>query len=80
MRNDVSRMWAHIEKALRSATPVGIIVLDDGGYCLAAVPPSLKVRFPIVGIEQTMSGLAEFPERLHFPVIEVASSAAKKVQ
>jgi hypothetical protein len=48
--------------------------------CLTNVPAFISEKYDLVGIEQTTSGLINpFMRTLSFPVIEVASSAAKQI-
>ncbi|HEU0005617.1 MAG TPA: NAD(P)-dependent oxidoreductase, partial [Terriglobia bacterium] len=47
-----------------------------GGFCIKGMPAFRDL--PVVGIEQTMSGLALLDAPPPFPVIDVASSAAKQ--
>ena len=77
--HDICRLWAHVYANLAGKDVDAIIIMDDGGHCLVNVPPKISKRYSIVGIEQTTSGLLN-PKvlNLQFPLIEVASSAAKK--
>jgi S-adenosylhomocysteine hydrolase len=76
--DDVERMWAYILRHSPIESIRRIIVLDDGGANIAAVPRKLVAQSPIVGVEQTMSGIsmnrASTPA---IPFIGVGSSAAK---
>lgn len=78
-RQDVELLW---EKCLESIKGKGIdtiIILDDGGRALEAMPPIARFMYRVAGIEQTRGGLyVEEISRLPFPVIEVASSALKR--
>lgn len=59
----------------------GVIVADDGGHVLAKIRSNKFLRTQlkyIVGIEQTSSGV-DVSRETQYPVIEVASSAAKKL-
>jgi hypothetical protein len=55
-----------------------VIVLDDGGFCINGMPGFVADCVQVVGIEQTMSGLSLLGTPPRFPVIDVASSAAKQ--
>lgn len=75
---DVITLWKTVyEEAIQDQIK-SIIVLDDGGHCLANIPSKVRERWSIVGIEQTTSGLQNRELPGTFPVIEVASSAAKR--
>ncbi len=55
-----------------------IVVLDDGGSSIASVPHFLVGAIPIIGVEQTMSGITlNRTERPPIPFVGVGSSAAK---
>jgi S-adenosylhomocysteine hydrolase len=58
-----------------------IIILDDGGHCIKNYYQSTLFKnfrnVPVIGIEQTSSGLA-FLQEPKYPSIEVASSALKQ--
>lgn len=77
----VEKLWQMFAKSIDNVEQ--IIVMDEGGYCLARIPRSIRLdpRFEgkIVGIEQTRGGLYNTRLKyLPFPVIEVASSFAKR--
>lgn len=77
--SDVEQMWVAAEKDIRARKLNRIIVLDDGGYAIAAIPRSLQNDCSIIAVEQTMSGLQKASHgAVNFQVIQVASSAAKK--
>jgi S-adenosylhomocysteine hydrolase len=76
---DISRLWHYVLRDLRQKNIDGIIIVDDGGYCLSQVPSELVNQYLVIGIEQTTSGLLNpSVSNLPFPLIEVASSAAKR--
>jgi hypothetical protein len=88
---DVIKLWekllyklAILERKKQNAK--GIFVLDDGGHLFRRMLPailSLKTAdgkpIPIIGIEQTSSGVFSSKSFL-YPIIEVATSAAKKLE
>ncbi len=77
--NDVTRMWDYVLDDLSHKKIDAIIILDDGGHCIASTPAIIIERYLIIGIEQTTSGLRNLKTlNLEFPIIDVASSAAKK--
>lgn len=79
-QNDIKHMWEDIYKNITEKSIKLIVVLDDGGFCLTNVPQKIRKRFPIIGVEQTTSGLTNVRlRRVPFPVIEVAVSAAKQL-
>lgn len=88
---DIIKLWesflARLEILNKQKKPLkGIFVLDDGGHLLKRMLPdvlnltrTVNGNVPIVGIEQTSSGI--FPSRCFlYPVIEVASAAAKQLE
>ena len=78
LNQDLRQVWTTVSDDARRGWFKSVIVLDDGGHCLAAVPPSIWRTLPVAGIEQTTSGLQLQTEPRQFPVIQVASSAAKR--
>jgi S-adenosylhomocysteine hydrolase len=78
LKGDVSRLWRCVAEGIEAQGTEALIVLDDGGFCIEGMPPHLLNARPVVGIEQTMSGLALLGVPAPFPVIDVASSAAKQ--
>lgn len=77
LTGDVSRLWNQVAQGSQKAKPQAVIMLDDGGFCIKGIPCWLR-NLPVVGIEQTMSGLSLLDAPPRFPVIDVASSAAKQ--
>jgi hypothetical protein len=65
-----------VAEEIDTQRPDALIVLDDGGFCIKGMP--VFQDLPVVGIEQTMSGLALLDASTPCPVIDVASSAAKQ--
>jgi len=76
METACEKLWKEVERRLPERIK-GIIVLDEGGFCLKAIPQALLSRLNVVGVEQTRSGL-RYKESFRFPVILVASCAAKR--
>jgi hypothetical protein len=76
---DVKNLWNFVLHDILQKDINALIILDDGGHCLANTPEKLIIKYRIVGIEQTASGLFN-PKvlKLPFPLINVACSAAKK--
>jgi len=56
-----------------------IIVLGYGGFALKNVPEDILQKYEVFGIEQTTSGIRLQNTFKKFPVIPVASSAAKTI-
>jgi hypothetical protein len=77
-QSDVRNMW-RIVCAQLGAENRGIIILDDGGRCLAVTPPCIGSNTTVVGVEQTTSGLRQLASARSIPVVQVASSAAKRL-
>jgi S-adenosylhomocysteine hydrolase len=79
-KQDIERMWQAVYQDLQKKEIKLIVILDDGGSCLTSIPLFITEKYPLIGIEQTTSGLTNpLIRRLSFPVIEVASSAAKQL-
>ncbi len=63
----------------RTSSSGDVIVLDDGGFTLAAAPAHPD-RYRIAGVEQTTSGTINATlAGLRCPTVDVAHSAAKKI-
>lgn len=77
LEKDVSTMWSKLSQALKPNSK--IIILDDGGYVLKSVPEQILRNYCVNGIEQTTSGIKMQNNFGQFPVIHVASSAAKVI-
>ena len=77
LEGDVKGMWKQLMKVL---TPdAKIIILDDGGFVLKNVPEEILTDHKVFGIEQTTSGVRLQKSFKNFPVIHVATSAAKRI-
>jgi hypothetical protein len=76
---DIKNFWDYISIDLTKKRVNAIIILDEGGHCLASTPENIVRQYAIVGIEQTVAGLLN-PKvpNLQYPLIDVATSAAKK--
>jgi S-adenosylhomocysteine hydrolase len=75
LERDVLELWNQLRKALKPNAK--IIILDDGGFVLKNVPSDILGKYPVFGIEQTTSGVRLQNAFKEFPVIHVATSAAK---
>ncbi|MGA2086723.1 MAG: hypothetical protein ABSG60_14525 [Terracidiphilus sp.] len=73
----VKQLWRDVRVAVGHDRKKGILILDDGGHCIASVPESLLGCLPIAGVEQTTSGVTRIGEAPSIPVVAVALSAAK---
>jgi hypothetical protein len=76
---DITLLWDEAIRDFGSKNVRSIIVLDDGGHCLAFIPRKRLSDFVFVGVEQTTRGYEarrNMPGR--FPIIQVARSAAKQ--
>lgn len=76
LKKDVSQLWETIVPKLKEKDIV--IILDDGGLAIKRVPQELFKICKFYGIEQTTFGLRYQEHIDHFPIIQVATSAAKK--
>jgi len=77
LEKDVKLMWNELIKALTPGAK--IIILDDGGFVLKNVPDEVLSKYKVFGIEQTTSGVRLQKSFKNFPVIHVATSAAKRI-
>jgi S-adenosylhomocysteine hydrolase len=77
LEGDVKGMWKQLMKVLTPGAK--IIILDDGGFVLKNVPDAVLSKYKVIGIEQTTSGVRLQKSFKSFPVIHVATSAAKRI-
>lgn len=77
LENDVKSMWGLLSLNLKADSK--IIILDDGGYTLKNTPQNIIENYEVYGIEQTTSGIKMQSIFGKFPVIHLASSAAKVI-
>lgn len=75
--SDIQKMWKKLSAFLEPNSK--IIVLDDGGYALVNVPEDILKNYAVFGIEQTTSGINMVKAKEKFPIIHLASSAAKVI-
>jgi len=76
IERNIVGLWGHVySRAERDDRAV--LVLDDGGRCRQYCPDIFRSR-PIIGIEQTTSGLNKHANGHWIPTVEVAGSAAKR--
>jgi len=76
LKKDVSHLWEVIKPKLKEKDIV--IILDDGGLAIDKVPKELFSICKFYAIEQTTFGLRYQGNIDNFPIIQVATSAAKK--
>lgn len=80
LRADVVKLWETATRHVRRSRIRKVIILDDGGCALSTVPEQLLLTSNVAGVEQTMSGIAlQTSGRVTVPVVEVATSAAKRL-
>lgn len=77
LEKDVKFMWKELIKVLTPGAK--IIILDDGGFVLKNLPDEVLSKYKVFGIEQTTSGVRLQKSFKNFPVIHVATSAAKRI-
>lgn len=78
-QKSIIKMWSYCLKDIEQKTVDRLIILDDGARCLESMPGSAALSYPIAAIEQTRGGLySQVIKKLPFPLIEVATCAAKK--
>lgn len=77
-KRDVDCLWQVAAETLANRDIKRILVLDDGGLCITNVPPEVRRRYTLGGVEQTSMGTFLFEERPpSFGVISWARSAVK---
>lgn len=76
--HDIAKFWDSFFRDRKCRSYEKVIVVDDGGQCIAAIPPSAGHRWSFVGIEQTTRGLRRLQLVDQLPIIHLASSAAKR--
>lgn len=78
---NIDQMWQNIVKQLKDNLMIkSIIILDDGGSCICRAPSYIIDNYDIVGVEQTASGIVKIKNQTPpFPIIDVATSASKKI-
>jgi len=77
LMNDIQELWGELQCSLSPNAKV--IILDDGGYALRSVPDCILLNNSVFGIEQTTSGYRQQNNCKQFPIIQVATSAAKTI-
>lgn len=77
---DIEQMWKDTFEHIKKNNFIkSIIVLDDGGRGLISIPPEIVEKYAVIGVEQTSGGLLHSEiNKLNFPIIQVALSAAKQ--
>ena len=76
---DVSKLWEVAARRISTGQIRKVVVLDDGGCALANIPKELGPA-SVVGVEQTMGGIAlQTAGHVRVPVVEVAASAVKRL-
>src|SRR5262249_47209963 len=78
-RGDVMCLWERVQERLKAPGVTDVIVLDDGGRCASLIPRDLLRKVRVSGVEQTTSGLTVNGTRPAFRIVEVATSAAKRI-
>lgn len=74
---DIQALWKNLRDVIMPNS--NIIILDDGGYALKSAQDEILKNHSVYGIEQTTSGIRLQETFKKFPVIHVASSAAKTI-
>lgn len=78
-RGDVACLWNRVLDVLRTSNCTDVVILDDGGRCISMVPQEVHALARVSGVEQTTGGLVYDSGSPGFRVIEVATSAAKRI-
>jgi S-adenosylhomocysteine hydrolase len=78
IEEEIRELWSVVRERKQNSQSKKMIVIDDGGKCLTSLPGWVKKEhWKVVGIEQTTSGIKP-NELFAYPLIKVASSAAKR--
>jgi D-isomer specific 2-hydroxyacid dehydrogenase, NAD binding domain len=76
--HDITHLWETVAETLSRRCVKRILVLDDGGKCIANIPAELLARYEVVGVEQTSHGIFLFEQNPPpFAVISWARAAVK---
>lgn len=79
LRTHLKKSWEVFTQTIKTQLIEKIVVFDEGGHCFETMPEPLCFKYAMAGIEQTRGGLySPTIEVLPFPLVEVASSAAKR--
>jgi hypothetical protein len=77
-QHDVDRLWEAVVRGIADRKIQRILVLDDGGRCIASIPPELLRQYAVSGVEQTSHGMFLFEEKPPpFAVMSWARAAVK---
>lgn len=77
--DDIRLLWSTVVARLRKERPARLVVLDDGGTCTAMMPMEVCGFAQVSGVEQTTSGVASGRSLPPIRIVEVATSAAKRI-
>jgi hypothetical protein len=76
--SDVHRLWELVSRVVPKRRIKRILVLDDGGKCITAIPHELLKRYEVSGVEQTSFGMFRLETTPPaFPVMSWARAAVK---
>lgn len=74
---DINLLWNKV--ILNLGNVDNILIMDHGGHAMSFAPPKIFKKYNVVGVEKTTAGLINpNTEGLPFPIIDVATCAAKK--
>jgi S-adenosylhomocysteine hydrolase len=80
MDEEIRNLWSIVKAKKESLPSDGLIIIDDGGGCIRSLPKWASDYWPVIGgIEQTTNGLIKPIGLFKQPLIEVASSLAKRL-
>lgn len=80
LRAHLREAWSHFSEYVNTNNINKVVVFDDGGHCFETMPNEMWRQCSMVGIEQTRAGLYQASvNSLPFPLVSVASSAAKRM-
>jgi S-adenosylhomocysteine hydrolase len=75
---DISLLWHKVLSARQETD--NLIIMDHGGYALNYIPSKILKMYNVIGIEKTTGGfLTSNLEGLPFPIIDIATCAAKRI-
>jgi S-adenosylhomocysteine hydrolase len=77
----IHQMWNAVSDYLRTHEIEQMIILDDGGRCIEAIPAHILRTRRVISIEQTTAGVVRLQQGKHgHTYIDIATSMAKNLE
>lgn len=78
-RKGIQKLWNKFIEEAKRKNIENVIILDDGARAFCGMPSEVIYNFRVAGVEQTKGGTYNpSVKNVNFPLIEVATSAAKQ--